>query len=466
MLSIEDIIMATGGKLISGTEKVDITGVSTDSRTVKKGDLFVPLKGQTFDGHDFIGHALNSGAVAALTAKELTFHTDKAIVLVDDTLSALQNVAKYHRERFDHLKVIGVTGSTGKTTTKEMIYAVLRKRFNVLKTVGNFNNQIGLPLTLLNLNESHDIAVVEMGMSSFGEIRALKDIAKPDIAVYTNIGISHIEKLGSRENILKAKLEMVEDFNKDNWVVLNADDDMLFNALKGIPGTIVTYGVNRGDIKATDIKQADKLCFKVAHGNESVKDVVVELSAYGMHNVYNALAAIAVGLIFDISLSEIAAGLKDYTPEKMRLNVVKANGIVIIDDCYNASPDSMRAAVDVLSGISKGDLRTIAVLGDMKELGDYSVAAHRDVGEYVHKKGIDILLCVGTLAEYIGQGAVTSGMEVSNIYKVRDNREAIGLLKRLLKRDDVVLVKGSRAMKMEEIVNFLRGEEICSYLCS
>ncbi|SHE38726.1 UDP-N-acetylmuramoyl-tripeptide--D-alanyl-D-alanine ligase [Caldanaerobius fijiensis DSM 17918] len=464
MFSIDDILSATGGKLVCGTKNVNITGITTDSRTVKNGDLFIPLKGQNFDGHDFIWQALENGAVAVMSSKDLALETSKVVIKVDDTLVALQRIAEYHRRRFDRLKVIGVTGSTGKTTTKEMISCILSQKYNILKTKGNYNNQIGLPLTILNLKPEHDIAVLEMGMSSFGEIRNLKNIAKPDIAVYTNIGISHIEKLGSRENILRAKLEMIEDFTEDDYVVLNADDDMLLKAKENMHSRVITYGVDRGDIRAFGIEQRDKLHFNVKFPGADDGVLNVEIDTYGKHNVYNALAAIAVGFIYKLDATDIITGLRDYRPEKMRLNIVKTKDLIIIDDAYNASPDSMKAAIDVLHDIGKDGFKTIAVLGDMKELGDYSYIAHRDVGKYVHQKGIDILVSVGRFAGYIADGALECGMEPERIYKADDNREAIELLKKILKKGDVILVKGSRAMMMEEITSFLRREEICEYL--
>lgn len=464
MLKVEDILKATGGILICGPKDVNIDGISTDSRTVKEGELFVPLRGQNFDGHDFIWQALENGAAAIIISKDLAFDAPKSVIKVDDTFVALQRIAEYYRNRFGRLRVVGVTGSTGKTTTKEMIYYVLSRKYNVLKTKGNYNNQIGLPLTILNLRPEHDVAVVEMGMSSFGEIRTLKNIAKPDIAVYTNIGVSHIEKLGSRENILKAKLEMIEEFTEDDYVVLNADDDMLLQASKNIHSHLITYGIDRGEIKASDIKQEDKLYFNVKLPDEHGSVLKVAINTYGRHNVYNALAAIAVGFILQLDPGDISAGLMDYKPEKMRLNVMEVNGLIIIDDAYNASPDSVKAAIDVLCDMRKNKSRILAILGDMKELGDYSYEAHRQIGEYVYQKGIDVLISVGKLAEHIADGALQCGMESEKIYKVKDNRSAIEVLKTIVKKGDVILVKGSRAMMMEEIINFLRGEDVCTYL--
>jgi UDP-N-acetylmuramoyl-tripeptide--D-alanyl-D-alanine ligase len=454
-LKISEIINALNGEMLQGDKNILINGISTDSRTIKKGELFIPLKGNNYDGERFLEDALKIAA-AALTANEKNkklIMYDKPLIYVRDTFEALHKLSRYYRDKFN-IPVIAVTGSSGKTTTKDMIHAVLSKKFNVLKTEGNFNNEIGLPLTIFKLNKFHQAAVIEMGMSGFGEIKTLKDISNPDIAVFTNIGVAHIEKLSSRENILKAKSELIEDFTTENTIVINADDDMLIKLLNKKDVQFYTYGIRNGDYRAYDIIQFEGgLRYKFKTPFESMN---VELSIPGIHNVYNSMAAICIGLKFNVKKEDIVKALREFKPGKMRLNIINTGKIKIIDDVYNANPDSMKAAISVLREMKQR--RKIAVLGDMLELGDYSDKGHKEIGEYVYISGIDILITIGNLAEKIAKAAQNSGMAKDNIYICSSNTEAIDILKGKIRNNDVILVKGSRGKKMEEIVEYLKDD--------
>ena len=400
-LSIETIAAAVNGRIIRDGKVSEITGVSTDTRTIQPGDLFVPLVGERFDGHNFLMQAAQKGAAAILTQNlNKTLPGGIYIIYRNDTLAALQDLAAWYLKSFG-IPVVAVTGSTGKTTTKDMIAGVLSEQYSVLRTQGNFNNAIGLPLTLFHLEPHHQIAVLEMGMSGFGEIRRLAGIAPPRVAVMTNIGVSHMEKLGSRENILKAKLEILERFQADCTAVLNDDNDLLHQAgermkREGVPYTVIRFGTGPD----ADYR-AEKICLMGESGTEYtlVADGAkfpVTLRVPGKHNVSNSLAAIAVGRTFGLDMEEIRSGLLKFTGEKMRLNIIdfgKDADIKIIDDVYNASPDSVHAALKLLQDMEGG--RKIAVLGDMLELGDYSHSAHRQVGEMAAVCGTDILITRG-----------------------------------------------------------------------
>jgi UDP-N-acetylmuramoyl-tripeptide--D-alanyl-D-alanine ligase len=325
----------------------------------------------------------------------------------------------------------------------------------VLKTQGNFNNEIGLPLTIFNLDSMHEAAVIEMGMSGFGEISRLTAVAKPDIAVITNIGLSHIEKLGSRNNILKAKLEILEGLSKDGLVVLNGDDDLLSSQVGKLAYRTVSYGINgKNDYQAADVENLGEngTRFNIELENNVYR---VYVPVPGIHNVYNALAAIAVGIELGVPMDRVVDGIKEFSPGKMRLNIINSNGIKIINDTYNASPNSMEAAINVLLDI-KDSGRSIAVLGDMLEMGEWAPDAHAGVGKYAIEKGIDYIITVGKNAAFIAKGALEAGAKKDAVITFEKNISASDFLKRFLKNGDVVLVKGSRGMKMEQIVDALQ----------
>jgi len=451
-LSGDEILEAIGGYTTSNIRQ-SITGISIDTRTIKPGDLFVPLVGPNFDGHDFIEEAFAKGAVASFCNKsKKTGFLDKNIICVENTLEALWNLANYYRGLFN-IPFTAITGSVGKTTTKDIIARVLETRFKVLKTRGNFNNEIGLPLTLFGLESYHEMGVVEMGMSGFGEIRRLVNIVKPNIAIITNIGISHIEKLGSKQNITKAKLEILEPLKENDLAVLNADSPELLEIKNTVIPCTVYYGINNGDIRAKDIKsyKGKGIEFKV-YGDYGNMNFVLPL--LGLHNVYNALPAIVVGFESGFSYEEIQEGFLNCKSSHMRLELKKsATGATIIDDAYNASPDSMRAALDILSEVGLGKVKA-CILGDMFELGTHSVQAHIDIGRYAADK-TDVLIAIGENQRNFAQGAILGGLSDEKIFVFESVHDALGKIQKHVANCDVVLVKASRGMHMERIVRDL-----------
>lgn len=453
VLSAGEIAGASQGSLVNPQGDLKVNGVSIDSRSIKPGDMFIALKGESFDGHDFINGAIEKGAALVIVEKEPEVCT-VPYILVRDTLKALQDIARYYRNKF-HIPFVAVTGSSGKTTTKDMIASVLSQKFKVLKTEGNFNNAIGLPLTLLNLRREHEVAVLEMGMNSPGEISLLSDIVRQDIGVISNVGTAHIEKLGTRENILKAKLEIFSYFNKDSTAVINGDNDMLAG-FGPAEYRIVRYGLGESnDIHAYGIKEKGEAGIDFTVDLEDVpSDFTVLLP--GMHNVYNALSAIAVARLFGMKTKDIQKGLLSFKPSKMRMDITNlSSGIKLINDAYNANPESMKAAIDVLQSLKSGG-RSICITGDMLELGDVSEEEHYTVGAYAAAMGVDIIAAIGNFSKAVKRGAEASGMDSGNAYAFQSREEAALLLGKIIKPGDTVLIKGSRVMKMEYFVDFLR----------
>ncbi|MHB1392280.1 MAG: UDP-N-acetylmuramoyl-tripeptide--D-alanyl-D-alanine ligase [Clostridia bacterium] len=452
-LSIGEIVASAQGTLSNSGRDFLVSGVSIDSRRINPGDMFIALKGESFDGHDFIAKAVENGAAVVVTEKPLN-ELGIPYILVRDTLKALQDIARYYRGKFQ-IPFVAVTGSSGKTTTKDMIASVLSQKFNVLKTEGNFNNAIGLPLTLLKLQYSHEIAILEMGMNSPGEISLLSDIVRQDIGVISNVGNAHIEKLGSKENILKAKLEIYDYFDKHNTAVINGDNAMLadFSSEKY---RVVRYGMDQSnDLYAFGImeKGEEGIDFSVNMEGAAVSFTVL---LPGMHNVYNALSAIAVARLFGMKAEDIRKGLLSFKPSKMRMDIINTKGgVKIINDAYNANPESLKAAIDVLQSLKSGG-RSVCITGDMLELGDVSEEEHYNIGAYAAAIGVDIIAAVGNFSEAVKRGAEASGMDSKNIYAFPVKKEAALLMDKIIKPGDVVLVKGSRAIKMEYIVDLLR----------
>ena len=450
MFTIQDILNATGGKLIAGNGQGKITDINTDTRVIREGMLFVALIGDSFDGNNYVNQAVKAGAVGCVVSREV--EADTNLILVEDTTKALGQIAKYHKERFN-VPFVGVTGSVGKTTTKDMISCALSAKFNVLKTQKNFNNHIGLPLTLLRLREEHKIGVVEMGMSGFGEIDYLASLAKPNAAVFTNIGLSHVEKLGSRENILKAKSEILDHLSDDGIVVYCADDDMLVTLKGKTNHKYISYGTETGDADfiATDIMADDtSTSFNITSGS---KTYPAQIPVLGEHNVKNALAAFIVATHFGADPAAVIEALKGFVPGQMRQNILHSKGITVINDCYNASPSSAEAGIKILNQL-KGD-RKIAVLGDMLEMGELSEYAHRLVGKYVVDFGVDFLVTVGPKSNAIAEGATENGFLPENTKCFETNAQAIEFLDSFIKKGDIILVKASRGMKLEEISEHL-----------
>ncbi len=455
-MSLDEIISATGGRLLTPDTRhltPVISGVSTDSRTLRAGDLFVPLRGPRADGHDFITDAVRRGAAAALCARSVDGLPPRTVLIrVDDPLRALGRLARAYRRTLT-VTVVGVTGSVGKTTTTQLCAAVLAGRFTVAATREDWNAEIGVPLTLLGLTPHHQVVVIEMAMRGPGQIAELVEIAAPSIGVVTSIGESHMEMLGSRENIALAKGELIAGLPPDGVAVLNRDDGLVVRLARLCRGRVITYGLAEpADVTASDVRfEPEGMAFHlVAAGTRTA----VRLPVWGRHNVANALAAAAVGLALGMDAEMIAAGTASWSPPKMRLQPIRLGEILVINDAYNSSPTSMRAALDVLEEVGRGR-RRIAVLGEMRELGPRSPDLHRAVGGDVARRQLASLLTVGQGAEAIGDGAAAGGMARDRIEHIATVEEAAGRLRALLRGGDVVLIKGSRALHMEDIVGAL-----------
>lgn len=456
--NIFNIAGACKGTIINRGKKTRISQISTDTRTIGRDSLFIPLVGENFDGHAFIKDAIKKGANAVLVEEGkgdyLMAGTHVYFIQVADTLKALADIGYYYKNLFN-IPFIGVTGSVGKTTTKDFIAGVLSARYRVHKNIGNFNNEIGLPLTLFNLEEGHNISVVEMGMSFYGEILRLANIVEPNIAVITNIGLSHIEHFGSRKNIMRAKMEITDRLGENDYLLVNGDDEELKNIAKDNKAyNVVFYGLGpNNDFYASNIEnlgeEGSRFTINISGKNESFK-----IKEVGLHNIYNALAAIWIAIKYGLSPEEIQEGLDRLQLSKMRLELIDANNIKIINDAYNASPDSMKAGLDVLENI--GSRRKIAVLGNMFEMGDFAEEGHRDVGHYLAGKKIDLLITVGQLAKWIGLGAKKNGFKEENIYPFNNKEETRQFLEKYIENGDAILIKGSRGMHMEEIAIFLQ----------
>lgn len=455
-MTIREILEAVDGKLLGEFSDLDLTvkHVFTDSRNPDPGALFIPLVGERFDGHAFLNEALEGGAAGCFTQREReSYLPGKFYIKVGSTQKALRDLARHYKQKF-RIPFVAVTGSVGKTTTKDMVAAVLGERFKVLKTEGNFNNEVGLPLTLLRLNSNHEICVVEMGMNHFGEIEYLSSIVEPDVAVITNIGDSHIENLGSRENILKAKCEIFSHMDpKKGYVILNGDDPLLEPLRASLPFQSVLVGTAEGlDYRATGVESDGEKSVR-CHVRTPRSGFDVEIPALGNHMLYPTLTAAAVAEHFGMTGGEIARGVLRFAPTKMRMNILKrGDEITILNDAYNANPQSMRAAVEVLSK-SGGDYK-IAVLGDMFELGPFAPTLHAGVGAYLGKAGIDCLVAVGELARHIYDAAKDA--MVPQVYWCETKEEAKPILAELVKPNSTILVKASRGMVFEELVDDLK----------
>ncbi len=460
-LKISEIVKATNGEVISGNNSSEVREIITDSRSVGPGSFFIPLKGENFDGHDFIEQALDSGAIGCVMQKstdvKISDFKDKVLIKVDDTLTAFHDIARYYRGKFD-IPFIAITGSVGKTTTKNMTSDILAQKYRVLKTQGNYNNHVGLPLTILGLSSEHNIGVVEMGMSGFGEIKKLVSIVEPETAVITNIGMSHIEKLGSRQNILKAKMEIFDRLSFNNLAVLNADDSLLWELRDFLPFRKIYFGIHNeeSDIRASDISYCGESGCSMFSVNMKNYTYRFKIPILGEHGIYNALASIALGIHYDVSPQDMVNALGDYKTGTMRSDIIQTpSGIKLIDDCYNASPASVYSAIRVLKRMEcKG--KRVAILGDMLELGDWAEQTHKEVGEFVASNRVDYLITVGKDSKYIATSAIEKGMNSNSVRSFSENEEVIGYIPEILSSDDVVLVKGSRGMKMECIVKAIR----------
>lgn len=459
-LCINEVVQAINGDLLYGNPDDRITGISIDTRSLKPGDLFFALKGENADGHRFIGAALDAGAAGLVVSDKNKVPSDcnAAVVIVDDPLWAFGDLAKYYRSKFD-VRVIGITGSVGKTMTKEMTASILERKWTVLKNTMNYNNEIGVPLTLFQLNRDHQVVVLEMAMRGLEEIRRLASIAKPSIGVITNIGLSHIERLGSQGAIADAKSELLSELPPDGIAILNAEDCYYPVLENRYDGRILSFGSCKdADVAGARIKLTDHGCYSFVIRLKDGGVIEVNMPVLGQHNVYNALAAASVAYGMGLDLTAIREGLENFRQPVMRMELVKSRtGYAVLNDCYNASPASVTAALRTMNTIT-GYRRKIAVLGDMLELGDYAPKAHKDIGGILKQNGIDTLITVGELAAHIAEGAVSAGITKRSIKSYPNSRDAAAALKKYVKDGDAVLVKGSRGMHMEEIVRVLLND--------
>ncbi|MBB6447674.1 UDP-N-acetylmuramoyl-tripeptide--D-alanyl-D-alanine ligase [Bacillus benzoevorans] len=438
---------------ITAFQDIAINGVSIDSRKIAKGNLFVPFKGEHSDGHRFVEEALKTGAHAALWQKDVPnppLHLP--ILIVEDTLTALQELARGYRNQLD-VKVVGITGSNGKTTVKDMVTKLLSLQYKVQKTEGNYNNHIGLPLTVLSLAEDTEIAVLEMGMSSKGEIDFLSTLARPNAAIITNIGESHLQDLGSREGIAEAKLEITHGLQENGLIVYLGDEPLLQERLQDDKGNalIQTFGRNDGnDIYPLEIKtDSSGSMFKT-----NLSQTVFKLPVLGIHNILNALCAMLTANYFQIPYSKMNEGFSGLKLTNMRMELVEGqNAVKVINDAYNASPTSMRAAIELVSALS-GFSQKILVLGDMLELGEREQEFHYEMGKSIDPQTVDYVFTFGDLGRYISEGAKTV-LNENRVFSFAEKESLIAELKKILTADALVLVKASRGMRMEEVVKAL-----------
>jgi UDP-N-acetylmuramoyl-tripeptide--D-alanyl-D-alanine ligase len=441
ILKVEDIIKATSGKIICSNSNI-FTGISIDSRTIKEGELFLALRGSRFDGHNFLNEALKRGRGAIVNFQPAGAVKDKTIIYVNDTLKAFHEIARYMRLKRD-IPVIGITGSNGKTTTKELIASILSSRYTVLKNTGNLNNHIGLPLSLTRLDDADEIVVLEMGASAPCEIKELCEISIPNYGVLTNISQAHLEGFKDIETIRRTKLEILDYINV---AIVNADDTFMMEGLRksGFKGQVIAYGIkNPAEIRATDIRLREKGSVFNLHAGEN-KSIEVYPKLAGMFNIYNLLAGASVGYLFNIDLPDVKNAIDSFTGVPMRLELKELNGINFISDVYNANPASMDEAIKELIRIKRG--RIIAVLGDMLELGSYEEEAHRRLGRLMSGLPIDIFIAVGPLMAF-------AASEFSGrVYKLQSAGEAGKLLRDICKKGDTVLIKGSRGMNMDKVL--------------
>lgn len=448
-IDLSQILKACNGEIYNceNPENVMINNITTDSRNIKKHCLFIPLKGESFDGHDFIEKAFLSGAVCSLSEKNLNI--TNTYIKVNSCYQAIKDIAEFYRTLFD-IPFIGITGSVGKTSTKEMVAAVLGQKLKVHKTQGNFNNELGVPLTLFGLEEHHQVAVIEMGISGFGEMSRLSKMVKPDICIITNIGDCHLENLIDKAGVRKAKTEMFEYLNKNGKVFLNGDDDYLKEITNVNGQKPIFFGLNKGNqyfAAQVENKGADGISATLCYEK---KQMSVTIPAIGNYMVLNALVAVAVGKYLELSDEEIAKGIKNYKTVGSRDGLIKTDFLTIIDDCYNANPNSVKGSIDTLLNF-KG--RKVCILGDMKELGEKSVELHKSVGEYAADKNVDLIITIGEQAKEIAIAAKAKGVLVKSFNTVEDSEKQ---LSSLLQKGDCVLVKASRAMRFEKVVALLK----------
>lgn len=459
VLQQEEILKAAEGALVRSGAGKAFRGITTDSRSVSEGNLFIALIGDRFDGHDFLANAAGAGAAGLLIRKgeeerAKSIPDTVSVIAVDDTLEALGDIARFWRRRFS-VPVLAITGSTGKTTTKEMAAAVIGREKELLKNEGNFNNLIGLPLTLFRMNETHEAAILEMGTNQRGEIARLTQIAEPTLGLVTNAGAAHLEGLRSVETVREEKGDLYRGLGEEGIAVVNGEDGSLSDMAKRSPaGRVITYGIGNGwDVRAGNIRcEGKRFRFDLTIG---VQTESVLLAAPGMHNIYNALSAAAASWCMGIRPDAIRRGLEDFRPVSGRMEIIAlSNGAFLINDTYNANPESVEAALRTLEDL-RGDGASTVVLGDMLELGGHAERLHDQIGGSLAEKKIDRIFLRGDFARIVAQGAEKGGLRKDQIKLMDDPREIAEAVRKTLGAGDWVLIKGSRRMKMEEVAQHL-----------
>lgn len=448
---VRDILRICQGKLFCGDENLELVDFCTDTRKINEGDVYVGICGERVDGNDFYKEAIRKGATCLILSKEPDQKVDYVtIVIVEDTIKCLQELAGYKRDLYS-IPVVAITGSVGKTSTKDIIYSVVSEKYNTHKTIGNYNNHIGVPLTILGLKD-HEVLVVEMGMNHFNEISLLSKIAKPTIGVITNIGTSHIGNLGSREGILKAKLELLDGMAGKN-LVINQDDDMLSSVLDDLK---VKYNVSTVSIDTNGTYKATNMVIDAFSSQFDIDGITkdININVGGRAYIYNSLIAYAIGRILDINDQDIKKGIASFSLSSNRLEKkITKNGITLIDDTYNANYDSMKSSIDLLGKVK--NKRKVAILGDMLELGDYTNDLHTKLGDVIIDNKIDILVTIGESSKLIGNRAIELGMDKDRVFSFEKENDSYIFLDNLLNRDDMVLIKGSHGIHMIGIVDYL-----------
>ena len=456
-LTIKELILASKGQLVSKcNEETSVNDIVIDSRKASEDNAFVAIVGENLDGHDFINLAINQGCKTIIKNKNNNVDIENKeinVIEVNNTELALGDIARFYKSKFE-IPFIAVTGSVGKTTTRDMVYSTISAKYNSLKNVGNLNNQFGVPLTLFNLNEEHECAVIEMGMSGFNEIEYLANIVNPQIGIISNIGYSHIEHLGSREGIFKAKMEITTNFDESSLLIVNGDDDCLKTLKnKDLVYKLRTFGFEKDNDIYCESFEMDEYSINFIAVFDGKKEEFF-IPTVGKHNIYNAMAAILVGINLNMTIEEIKDGLKNFQCTKNRLDIIKNNNLTIIDSVYNASIDSMTAALNILG---RYENRRIAILGDMFEMGEFAEFGHRQVGKAA-LNNVDILIAIGKDAEFIVKELKENNINPDNLYHFETKEEAIENLDDIIKENDAILVKASRGMHLEKIVEHLNKQ--------
>ena len=448
-ITIGDILKMTGAEAsFEIDENARVCNVSNDSRDIKEDTIYAAIVGERLDGHDFARAALENGAIAAIVEKRVT----EKDILVKDTRRALKDIAMGYRSRFD-IPFLAVTGSSGKTTTKDMLYFAVSESRKTLRNLGNLNSEIGLPMTVFNLDESHECAVLEMGMYVQGEIDYLAEIVKPHFAIITNVGVAHIQSAGSRENILKAKMEIANYMTQSDVLLINGDNDMLQTVDTGaIKPSVYKYGLEEhNDIRLISYETTES-GMKI-RADILGKIIEYEIPTLGIHNIYNSLSVMGLCSLMGLDMKKSAEGIRKYQPSKYRMEIKSVSGKTLIEDFYNANPDSLRASIETFRQM-QGE-RKVAVLADMLELGAISEKEHMNAGIQASEI-FDVIICIGSDAKYIGKGAIENGFDKGRVYYFANNEEAVSEINSILRPGDAVLMKGSRGMKLEEV-----AESIC-----